>query len=146
MAPRIGGFAGHAASSSIKRWVCLLPRPGLPDAHEASRPIYHFPALGWVAVVATPQLFARLGVAGGLLLVAGGLIYSAGAAVYALRRPDPCRRCSATTGKVRTGLAVSLDGFISGPNDGPDAPMGHGGERLLAWYAAGDTECAGLCC
>jgi hemolysin III len=45
--------------------------------------------LGWVAVVAMPQLFARLGVAGGLLLVAGGLLYSAGAAVYALRRPDP---------------------------------------------------------
>lgn len=46
-------------------------------------------ALGWVAVVAMPQLFARLGVAGGLLLLAGGLAYSAGAAVYALRRPDP---------------------------------------------------------
>jgi hemolysin III len=45
--------------------------------------------LGWVAVVAMPQLFARLGVAGGLLIVAGGLVYSAGAAVYALRRPDP---------------------------------------------------------
>jgi hemolysin III len=46
-------------------------------------------ALGWVAVVATPQLFAQLGVVGGLLIVAGGLVYSAGAAVYALRRPDP---------------------------------------------------------
>jgi hemolysin III len=46
-------------------------------------------ALGWVAVVAMPQLFARVGLAGGLLLVAGGLAYSAGAAVYALRRPDP---------------------------------------------------------
>src|SRR5436190_17066485 len=43
-------------------------------------------------------------------------------------------------GKVRTGLSVSLDGFISGPNDSPEAPMGVGGERLLAWYAAGDTE------
>ena len=43
-------------------------------------------------------------------------------------------------GKVRTGLAVSLDGFISGPNDGAEAPMGHGGERLLAWYGAGDTK------
>jgi dihydrofolate reductase len=43
-------------------------------------------------------------------------------------------------GKVRTGLAVSLDGFISGPNDGPEAPMGDGGERLLGWYAGGDTE------
>jgi hemolysin III len=46
-------------------------------------------ALGWVAVVAMPQLFARLGVAGGLLIVAGGLVYSAGALVYARRRPDP---------------------------------------------------------
>jgi hemolysin III len=46
-------------------------------------------ALGWVAVVAMPQLFTRLGAAGGLLIVAGGLVYSVGAAVYALRRPDP---------------------------------------------------------
>ncbi len=43
----------------------------------------------WVAVVAMPQLFTRLGVTGGLLLVAGGPVYSAGAAVYGLRRPDP---------------------------------------------------------
>jgi dihydrofolate reductase len=43
-------------------------------------------------------------------------------------------------GKVRTGLSVSLDGFISGPDDGPQAPMGAGGERLFAWYSAGDTE------
>lgn len=43
-------------------------------------------------------------------------------------------------GKVRTGHSVSLDGFIAGPNDGPEAPMGEGGERLLAWYAGGDTE------
>lgn len=46
-------------------------------------------ALGWVAVVAMPQLFAQLGLAGGLLIVAGGLVYTAGALVYALRRPDP---------------------------------------------------------
>jgi hemolysin III len=46
-------------------------------------------ALGWVAIVAMPQLFVRLGLTGGLLLVAGGLVYSVGAAVYALRRPDP---------------------------------------------------------
>lgn len=43
-------------------------------------------------------------------------------------------------GKVRTGHATSLDGFIAGPNDGPDAPMGEGGERLLAWYFGGDSE------
>jgi hypothetical protein len=44
-----------------------------------------------------PQLFARLGVAGGLLIVAGGLAYSAGAAVYACAAPTRHRPCSATT-------------------------------------------------
>ena len=43
-------------------------------------------------------------------------------------------------GKVRIGHSTSLDGFIAGPNDGPEAPMGDGGERLLAWYSGGDTE------
>jgi dihydrofolate reductase len=43
-------------------------------------------------------------------------------------------------GKVRTGHSASLDGFIAGPNDGPEAPMGDGGERLLAWYSAGEVE------
>ena len=43
-------------------------------------------------------------------------------------------------GKVRTALSMSLDGFIGGPNDGPEAPMGEGGEWLLAWYSGGDTE------
>jgi hemolysin III len=46
-------------------------------------------ALGWVAVVAVPQLLRQLGVVGTGLLVAGGLAYSAGALVYARRRPDP---------------------------------------------------------
>jgi hemolysin III len=40
-------------------------------------------AVGWIAVLAMPRLFVRLGVAGGLLIVTGGLVYSAGAAVYA---------------------------------------------------------------
>jgi dihydrofolate reductase len=43
-------------------------------------------------------------------------------------------------GKVATGHSTSLDGFIAGPNDGPEAPMGEGGERLLAWYSAGEVE------
>jgi dihydrofolate reductase len=43
-------------------------------------------------------------------------------------------------GKVATGLSMSLDGFIAGPNDGPASPLGDGGERLFAWYSAGDTE------
>ncbi len=35
---------------------------------------------------------------------------------------------------------MSLDGFIAGPNDGPESPLGDGGERLFAWYSGGDTE------
>jgi hemolysin III len=46
-------------------------------------------ALGWVAVVAFPQIFDRVGVAGSVLVVMGGLAYTTGAVVYALRRPDP---------------------------------------------------------
>lgn len=42
--------------------------------------------------------------------------------------------------KVSTGLSMSLDGFIAGPNDGPGSPLGEGGERLFAWYSGGDTE------
>jgi dihydrofolate reductase len=43
-------------------------------------------------------------------------------------------------GKVAMGLSMSLDGFIAGPNDGPESPLGEGGERLFAWYSSGDTE------
>jgi hemolysin III len=45
-------------------------------------------ALGWVAVVALPQLADRVGVAPFVLLAVGGLLYSVGAAVYALQRPN----------------------------------------------------------
>src|SRR5215212_8249658 len=43
-------------------------------------------------------------------------------------------------GKVSTGLSISLDGFIAGPNDSPERPLGEGGERLFRWYSSGDTE------
>jgi dihydrofolate reductase len=43
-------------------------------------------------------------------------------------------------GKVAMGLSMSLDGFIAGPNDGPERPLGEGGERLFAWYSGGETE------
>ena len=46
-------------------------------------------ALGWVAVVAAPQLVDGIGVTGSLLVLAGGLAYTAGALVYAFRRPNP---------------------------------------------------------
>jgi hemolysin III len=46
-------------------------------------------ALGWVAVVALPQLVSRLGFGPVALLCAGGIAYTVGAIVYARRRPDP---------------------------------------------------------
>ena len=43
-------------------------------------------------------------------------------------------------GKVTSGLTMSLDGFIAGPNDGPEHPLGENGMRLFGWYEGGDTE------
>ncbi len=42
--------------------------------------------------------------------------------------------------KVSVGLTMSLDGFIAGPNDGPERPLGEGGEKLFEWYSSGDTD------
>ena len=46
-------------------------------------------ALGWIGVVALPQLWDHTGLAGLLLLAAGGVLYTGGAVVYARGRPDP---------------------------------------------------------
>ncbi|HEY7258272.1 MAG TPA: hemolysin III family protein [Gaiellales bacterium] len=46
-------------------------------------------ALGWVGVLALPQLAHSTGPGAIVLLAAGGVAYTAGALVYALRRPDP---------------------------------------------------------
>ena len=46
-------------------------------------------ALGWVAVIAMPQLAERLGAGGVALLMGGGLLYTAGAIIYAAQRPNP---------------------------------------------------------
>ena len=40
-------------------------------------------------------------------------------------------------GNVIVGLSISLDGFITGANDGPDNPLGNGGQRLFEWFGAG---------
>jgi len=45
--------------------------------------------LGWVAIVAMPELTHEIGLGGLLLLAGGGLLYTAGALAYALRRPNP---------------------------------------------------------
>jgi hemolysin III len=46
-------------------------------------------ALGWVGIVAMPQLLRSAGLPAVALLVAGGLAYTAGALVYARGKPDP---------------------------------------------------------
>ena len=46
-------------------------------------------SLGWVGIVAMPEIYFRVGLACVLLILAGGILYSLGAVVYALRRPDP---------------------------------------------------------
>ena len=45
-------------------------------------------AVGWVAVIAVPQLADRTGIAPLVLLAAGGAFYTLGAIVYAIRRPN----------------------------------------------------------
>ncbi len=46
-------------------------------------------AVGWVGVVAMPQIAVESGIVPLFLFIAGGVLYSAGAVVYALQRPDP---------------------------------------------------------
>lgn len=49
----------------------------------------HYVVLGWVGIVAAPQVVENSGWTVGALLLSGGLLYSLGALVYATRRPDP---------------------------------------------------------
>src|SRR5688500_13525722 len=48
--------------------------------------------LGWVALLASPQLLAGLPPVPLLLIATGGLLYTIGAIVFALGRPDPWPR------------------------------------------------------
>jgi len=40
-------------------------------------------------------------------------------------------------GKVVAGITVSVDGYLTGPNDGPGCGLGDGGERLHYWVFGG---------
>jgi hemolysin III len=72
----LGAAAGIAFSLG---WISA-PRPLVAGSYLL---------LGWVAVIAIPQLIGRLGVAPLALLATGGVLYSVGAVVYATQRPDP---------------------------------------------------------
>ena len=49
-------------------------------------------ALGWIALMALPELVSRLPLTPMLLIAAGGVLYTIGAVVYATRRPNPWPR------------------------------------------------------
>ena len=39
--------------------------------------------------------------------------------------------------KVLSGITMSVDGYVAGPNDGPGKGLGEGGERLHYWVFGG---------
>jgi hemolysin III len=74
-----GALAGVALSLA---WI---------DAPRALSALLYV-VLGWVGLVALPQLWNRVGAMAVVLLATGGLLYTLGAVVYARRRPDPAPR------------------------------------------------------
>ena len=49
-------------------------------------------AVGWVGILAIPQFFSKIGIAGSVLLLVGAGFYTVGAVVYATRWPNPIPR------------------------------------------------------
>jgi hemolysin III len=60
----------------------------LPSVHRAAKGASYI-CLGWVAVLAVPQMNDALGLAGFTLILAGGICYTLGAICFATRKPDP---------------------------------------------------------
>jgi hemolysin III len=69
----VAGIAIRWAWLNAPKWAVALP----------------YVVVGWVAVMAMPELLHRLGGVGFGLLVAGGVLYTLGALAYARKRPDP---------------------------------------------------------
>ncbi len=82
-----------------KSWLMLSIVWGGALAGVATRLLWHtaprwlfvpmYIALGWVAVVAAPDLAAAAPPAANLLLLAGGILYTVGAVIFATKRPNP---------------------------------------------------------
>ncbi len=49
-------------------------------------------AVGWVGVLAAPQMFSGIGVSGSVLVIVGGGLYTLGAVIYATKWPNPFPR------------------------------------------------------
>lgn len=72
----LGGIALRWAWLNAPKWAVALP----------------YVVVGWVAVVALPELLHKLGVLGLGLMMGGGVLYTLGALAYARKRPDPWPR------------------------------------------------------
>jgi hemolysin III len=59
-----------------------------PDGLSVTSAILYM-GLGWLALIALPQLLHGMTSVEAILMVCGGLLYTAGAIVFASRRPDP---------------------------------------------------------
>jgi hemolysin III len=71
-----GAVAGVALNL---RWI---------DAPKwVTAPVYLL--VGWVGVIAAPQIFTELGIASAVLVVTGGVLYTLGALAYATNWPNP---------------------------------------------------------
>jgi hemolysin III len=68
--------------------VGVVLKVARPDGLSVTTAVLYL-ALGWVALIALPQLIQGLAAPAVVLMVAGGLLYTAGAIVFALKRPDP---------------------------------------------------------
>lgn len=79
----VGAWAGAVAGVVFSLGWIDAPRPVVAGSYVA---------LGWLAVIAAPQLVRTLDAVPALLFLAGGILYSAGAVVYARQRPDPWPR------------------------------------------------------
>jgi hemolysin III len=72
----LGAIAGIALE-----WVWYRPPRGWVTTN--------YIVVGWVALIALPQLWTSLGVAGFFLVLLGGISYTVGAVIHAAQRPDP---------------------------------------------------------
>ena len=76
-------WAGAAAGVGLKT-------ARIDGLHASTGALYV--VLGWLAVLALPQLVRNLPSAATVLMVAGGVLYTIGALVFARKKPDPAPR------------------------------------------------------
>ena len=66
----------------------LLTLVIIPRLHLSRRiSAIMYVAMGWVVIAAIPEIIARVGIRGLLLLILAGVLYTLGAIAYALRKP-----------------------------------------------------------